>query len=52
FQSPTFLWGTRDRIQAHDAEGRILADNGDVLHPNYTVVDPYTFFFLLEKWLK
>ncbi len=52
FQSPTFLWGVRDRIQAHDAEGRILANDGEVLHPNYTVVDPYTFFFLLERWLK
>lgn len=52
FQSPTFLWGVRDRIQAQDAEGRILADNGQVLHPHYTVVDPYTFFFLLERFLK
>jgi len=52
FQSPTFLWGVRDRIQAHDAEGRILANDGEVLHPNYSVVDPYTFFFLLERWLE
>ncbi len=52
FQTPTFLWGVRDRIQAHDAEGRILADDGQVLHPHYTVVDPYTFFLLLERDLK
>jgi hypothetical protein len=48
FQSPTFLWGVRDRITAHDAAGEILAADGAVLHPNYTVVDPYTFFRLLE----
>jgi hypothetical protein len=52
FQSPTFLWGVRDRIQAQDAEGSIVAEDGQVLHPNYTVVDPYTFFFLLERWLE
>ena len=52
FQSSTFLWGTRDRMQAHEAEGRILAGDGQVLRPNYTVVDPYTFFFLLERWLE
>lgn len=52
FQSSTFLWGTRDRMQAHDTEGRILADGGQVLRPNYTVVDPYTFFFLLKRWLE
>ncbi len=52
FQSATFLWGTRDRMQAHQDEGRILGNNGEVLQPNYTVVDPYTFFFLLERWLE
>jgi hypothetical protein len=52
FQSPTFLWGVRDRIQAHDGEGRILSKTGAVLHPNYTVVDPYTFFLLLDRWLE
>ncbi len=52
FQSPTFLWGVRDRIRAADVEGRILADDGSALHPNYTVVDPYTFFFLLKRWLE
>lgn len=49
FQSPTFLWGTRDRIQAQDAAGEILDDSGQVILPNYTVVDPYTFFALLER---
>jgi hypothetical protein len=52
FQSSTFLWGTRDRMQAHAVEGRIVDDNGHVLQPNYTVVDPYTFFFLLRRWLE
>ncbi|MEW5956575.1 MAG: GxGYxYP domain-containing protein [Chloroflexota bacterium] len=52
FQPPTFLWGVRDRIQAHDVEGRIIAADGTVLHPHYTVVDPYTFFFLLGRWLE
>jgi hypothetical protein len=52
FQSATFLWGVRDRMLAHEAEGRIMADDGQVLRPNYTVVDPYTFFFLLRRWLE
>jgi hypothetical protein len=52
FQSATFLWGVRDRIQVQDVEGRILGDQRQVLHPNYTVVDPYTFFFLLKRWLE
>lgn len=51
FQSPTFLWGVRDRLQAHDAEGHILDETGQTLHPHYTIVDPYTFFALLERWL-
>lgn len=52
FQSATFLWGVRDRLQAQEAEGRILGNDGEILHPNYTVVDPYTFFALLERWLR
>jgi hypothetical protein len=52
FLSATFLWGVRDRLQVHQAEGRITASDGTLLHPNYTVVDPYTFFFLLERWLE
>jgi hypothetical protein len=51
FQSATFLWGVRDRLRAQDAEGLIGGNSGEVLHPNYTVVDPYTFFALLESWL-
>ena len=51
FQSPTFLWGVRDRMQAHDTAGTILAEDDTVLHPNYMVVDPYTFFFLLKRQL-
>jgi len=52
FQSATFLWGVRDRLQAQDKTGQILGENGEVLHPNYTVVDPYTFFALLERALE
>ena len=52
FQSSTFLWETRDRMQAHEMEGRIVDNKGNTLHPNYTVVDPYTFFFLLRRWLE
>ncbi|MBI1879189.1 MAG: hypothetical protein HYR94_13380 [Chloroflexi bacterium] len=52
FQSATFLWGVRDRMQAQDAAGQILGSRGEVLHPNYTVVDPYTFFVLLRRWLE
>lgn len=52
FQAATFLWGVRDRLQAQDAAGQILGKNGEILHPNYTVVDPYAFFTLLERWLK
>jgi hypothetical protein len=52
FQSATFLWGVRDRLQAQEAAGQLLGNNGKVIYPNYTVVDPYTFFTLLERWLK
>jgi hypothetical protein len=52
FQSATFLWGVRDRLQAQEAAGRLLGNSGEVIHPNYTVVDPYTFFALLERWLE
>ena len=41
--------GVRDRLQAHEAEGRIMTDDGQVLRPNYTDVDPYTVFFLLKQ---
>ncbi|MCL4302002.1 MAG: hypothetical protein KJ077_40285 [Anaerolineae bacterium] len=52
FQSATFLWAVRDRMEAQDEAGQIMASHGEVLHPNYRVVDPYTFFFLLERWLE
>jgi hypothetical protein len=52
FQSSTFLWGTRDRLQAFEAEGHFRDETGAILHPNYTVVDPYTFFFLLKRYLE
>lgn len=49
FQAATFLWGVRDRLEAQDKAGQILGSSGEVLHPNYTVVDPGTFFALLER---
>jgi hypothetical protein len=52
FQSATFLWGVRDRMQAQERAEQFLGKNGEVLHPNYTVVDPYTFFALLKRWLE
>jgi hypothetical protein len=52
FQSATFLWGVRDRLQAQEAAGQLTGLNGEIVQPNYTVVDPYTFFFLLERWLE
>ncbi|MCB0170733.1 MAG: hypothetical protein KDJ97_09300 [Anaerolineae bacterium] len=51
FQSPSLLWGVQEQLQAHQAEERITNDEGDILQPNYTVVDPYTFFFLLKRYL-
>ena len=52
FLSTNFVWHVRERLNVHDAEGRIIDENGEVIHPNYTVVDPYTFFALLERWLE
>ena len=52
FQSTTLFWEVRDRLQTHQLEGRIVDDEGNSLNPNYVVVDPYTFFFLLERWLE
>lgn len=52
FQSPTFLWGTRDRLQSLEAEGHFTDLAGQPVFPHYTVVDPYTFFFLLKRWLE
>ncbi len=52
FQSSSLLWGIREQMQAHQAEGSITDENGQVIHPNYEVVDPYTFFFLVERYLE
>lgn len=51
FQPVTFLEAVRAQLRADDAAGSIRGDDGRPLHPNYTVVDPYTFFALLESWL-
>ncbi|MFQ5610507.1 MAG: GxGYxYP domain-containing protein [Anaerolineae bacterium] len=52
FQSVSLLWDVQNRLQADDAAGRVTTEAGQVLHPNYTVVDPYTFFALLKVWLE
>ncbi|MEM7034130.1 MAG: hypothetical protein AAF629_31605, partial [Chloroflexota bacterium] len=52
FQQPVFLHHVYNQIRSDDEQGVIIAENGDVLHPNYTLVDPYTFFALLKVWLQ
>lgn len=52
FLSSTFLWEVRERLKVHEAEGRVTGLAGEVIRPNYTVVDPYTFFFLLKRQLE
>jgi len=51
FQTPNFLRQVVELAQQQDAAGEIAADDGSVLHPHYTVVDPLTFFALLKIWL-
>jgi hypothetical protein len=51
FQSPTFLWGTRDRLYTFEAEGRFTDLNGNPIQPNYEVVSPPVFFALLRQYL-
>jgi hypothetical protein len=48
FQTPGFLAQVYDRMQTDDSGGQIRTDAGTVLHPNYKLVDPYTFFALLK----
>lgn len=48
FQTPEFLVRVYAEMQAQDAAGKIIADDGTVLHPNYALVDPLTFFALLK----
>ena len=52
FQSPTFLWGTDRQLQPFEAEGRFTDFEGNPVYPGYIVVDPYTFFFLLQRQLE
>lgn len=49
FQPTTLLWEVQNRLEVG---GRIVPHEGEALQPNYTVVDPYTFFFLLKRWLE
>jgi len=51
FQSPQFLVDVFAEMQRQDAAGEVLSDTGAVLHPNYRLLDPYTFFALLEQRL-
>ena len=48
FQKPQFLAQVYTQMQADDAQDRIVGDDGQVLHPNYRLVDPGTFFALLK----
>jgi hypothetical protein len=48
---PDFLWEVTQRLQADDVGGLVRDENGLVLHPDYQVVDPYTFFYLMRVYL-
>jgi hypothetical protein len=52
FQSPQFLADVFAEMQRQDVAGEVLSDTGEVLHPNYQLLDPYTFFALLEQRLR
>ncbi len=52
FQSPTFLHQVYVEIQANDRDNQITTPIGTPLHPNYMLVDPYTFFSLLRIWFE
>lgn len=48
---PDFLWEVTQRLKADDVGGLVRDENGLVLHPDYQVVDPYTFFYLMRVYL-
>ncbi len=48
---PSFLWEVTQRVQEDDRLGMIVGASGTEYHPNYTVVDPYTFFYLMRTHL-
>jgi hypothetical protein len=52
FQSPTFLWGTRDRLYTFEAEGRFTDLDGTPIQPGYQVVSPPVFLALLKLYLE
>lgn len=52
FQTPSFLKGVINFAQTQDSTGDIIAPDGAVVHPRYTVVDPQTFFALLKVALR
>ncbi len=52
FQSPQFLADVFAEMQRQDVAGEVLSETGEVLHPNYRLLDPYTFFALLEQRLR
>jgi hypothetical protein len=51
FQSPEFLAQVYEEMQAQDTTGQVRSEKSEILPPNYTLVDPYTFFALLKIWL-
>lgn len=48
FQTPQFLGEVYKAIRQQDQAGEIVTPDGAILHPDYTLVDPYTFFTLLK----
>lgn len=48
FQTPAFLADVIATAQAQDAAGEVFSDDGAIIHPRYTLVDPATFFALLK----
>lgn len=51
FASADTLWEAANRLRDCQATGPVVDPDGTGRCPGYTVVDPYTFFFLLERWL-
>lgn len=50
-QTPELMYQTQQLLTARQAQGVLHDADGTVITPNFTVVDPYTYFFLLETWL-
>ena len=51
WHGPDFLSKALELARADDAAGRVAGPDGAVYHPDYQIVDPYTFFYLLRLHL-